>query len=150
MAENPESQPTVSVYEYLGDAILDYFVVIDLYTQYSNAQPASLTYMHHSRHGSYSLGAFCVTSGLVDKLTDVPLDSQRWIKKYKREILAAKSDRPEFWTEVVQHQVSTLAKYAFAPLSNYINLAVSGSGFDTTFASRRNPHRQLLLPRSYA
>ena len=61
------------------------------------------------------LAAYCVTSGLVDRLTDLTSEVQVRLGKFKRGILAAEKEareadgRMEFWAEVVQNDVSESA-----------------------------------------
>lgn len=72
--------------------------------------------MKHSRVGDTALAAFCVVSGLVDRLRDVDGRATPVIQKFKRAILDAhrqtektksgSETRIEWWSNVAQQNVS--------------------------------------------
>jgi hypothetical protein len=72
--------------------------------------------MKHSRVGDTALAAFCVVSGLVDRLRDVDGQAAPVIQKFKRAILevyrqtektkSGSETRIEWWSNVAQQNVS--------------------------------------------
>ena len=91
------------------DIILTPGLIESLFTRYPTATPGSLTIMRHSRHGDSSLAAFCVISGLVDQLLDLPSEIMTGLQRYKRDVNAEKTaadrcaegaGRWEFWANI--------------------------------------------------
>ena len=90
-------------------------MVQGLFNAYPSEGPGSLTVMRHSRHGDACLAAFSVVSGLIDRVTDVPMDSMPLVLRFKRAVNEAKgaadsSDdglaRREFWADIPSLSVS--------------------------------------------
>ncbi|ORX35944.1 hypothetical protein BD324DRAFT_629595 [Kockovaella imperatae] len=96
-------------YKTIGDAILDYFIVEDLFHRNTTLLSGSLSNMRHSRHGDSCLAALAASSGLLDLLTDVPMDVLPNLQDFKRNIRRGQriadqkpepKERWEFWKEI--------------------------------------------------
>jgi hypothetical protein len=82
--------------------------------------------MKHSRVGDTTLAAFCVVSGLVDRLCDVDGQAAPVIQKFKRAILDAyrqtektksgSETRVEWWSNVAQQNVVGVLSFLRYPV----------------------------------
>ncbi|EIW72613.1 hypothetical protein TREMEDRAFT_72820 [Tremella mesenterica DSM 1558] len=98
-------------YRSLGDGILDFLVMDDIWHRYSTSLPGQLTYMHHSRLNDRALGAIVIDCGLADLIRDADVTTKERIKDFRRKMKAAQrkvdlglletnSSTKEYWYNV--------------------------------------------------
>ncbi|KAL7419495.1 hypothetical protein Q5752_005406 [Cryptotrichosporon argae] len=121
-------------YEFLGDALIDYFTVESIWLEHPELGPASMTIMKHSRVSNGAFSAFLIHSGLHERLTNLDELAASTIASFAANVTAAKEAADaaiargdadiEYWNEVVQH------KWLGDTFEALIGAILIDSGFD--------------------
>lgn len=105
----PPSAGNFEQYSFLGNAVLELLTLEKLWEQ-AELTPAELTIMKQSRVSGVTLGAFAVSSGIVDMMSIAPENEERFgafvAEMRAAETLAEVQEEPEFWTQLPEYKVS--------------------------------------------
>ncbi|WOO79001.1 Dicer-like protein 1 [Vanrija pseudolonga] len=126
--------------EFLGDGLIDYLTVDEIYHSHPDLGPAPMTHMKHSRVSNAAFGAFLVFSGLSDQFTEMDKPTMLQLQKVERELKKAKDaadaeraagkQNHEFWATVRQH------KWVGDTVEAVFGAILEDSGFDLEVARK--------------
>lgn len=109
MLRLPPSAANFEQYSFLGNAVLELLTIEKLWER-SELSPAELTVMKHGRVSGAALGAFAVSSGVVDKIAVAPDTEERFsafvAEMRAAETLAEVQEQREYWAQVPEFSVS--------------------------------------------